>query len=356
MTFETQSGPALSQYFFSQDHELLESLDKRTREHEFSKLAASNTPQHTREMRHTLNIISLLCLCTMKVSDTFPDKLIVGKSGGSVTLRCPPATEPTVTWKHDNTELPQNETTLTFTDFDTDLTGNFTCWKKDEFLDYTYILLDMSHEQSLQITCTAETLNCSYNISCRMNNVNIPNLKVFRLRYEWDDNGWVLPSEDGTFHLTHFTNPYAEEHKRLKVVGEAMSLNYYYTSRYDFYLRDIIKPGCPTLSVAKGVIDLSPPGIWPSPPSYYPLENEIQCEWRSNGERSTCRLDSGAAVPEDVSMLRVRCRDPLLLSQWSEWTPWQNVGRRRQKKNREKGQRVGKKGHHNRKQTQRVGK
>lgn len=26
-----------------------------------------------------------------------------------------------------------------------------------------------------------------------------------------------------------------------------------------------------------------------------------------------------------ISKLRVRCRDPLLLSQWSEWTPWTHV-------------------------------
>uniref|UniRef100_A0A4W4EPX6 Ig-like domain-containing protein n=1 Tax=Electrophorus electricus TaxID=8005 RepID=A0A4W4EPX6_ELEEL len=277
-------------------------------------------------MSYTLKLISLLCLCTMRVPavDTFPKKFTLGERRGSVTLNCHTATELPVIWKHGNVKRPENGTKLTLHDFDADLTGNYTCGYNDEVLHYTYILLDVSKDiPGSHITCTSETFNCSYSISCRM---NISGFYDFRLRNERDNNSWVQPSKDGVFYLMHSTNPYAEEKTRLVVVGEAISSSgYYVRTSHSFYLRDIIKPGCPKFSVAKGVVDLTPPDTWASPSSYYPLENEIQCQWRSNGETNTCNLVNGKHVPEDVSKLRVRCRDPLLLSQWSEWTPWKNV-------------------------------
>ncbi|KAK1784996.1 hypothetical protein P4O66_018431 [Electrophorus voltai] len=230
-------------------------------------------------------------LCLRIYFRVFECEVTLGERHGSVTLNCHTATELPVIWKHGNVKRPENGTKLTLHDFDADLTGNYTCGYNDEVLHYTYILLDVSKD--------------------------IPGE---------DNNSWVQPSKDGVFYLMHSTNPYAEEKTRLVVVGEAISSSgYYVRTSHSFYLRDIIKPGCPKFSVAKGVVDLTPPDTWASPSSYYPLENEIQCQWRSNGETNTCNLVNGKHVPEDVSKLRVRCRDPLLLSQWSEWTPWKNV-------------------------------
>lgn len=42
-------------------------------------------------------------------------------------------------------------------------------------------------------------------------------------------------------------------------------------------------------------------------------------------QETPCELGSNMKVPKGISKLRVRCRDSLLLSQWSDWTPWQNV-------------------------------
>ncbi|XP_053478406.1 interleukin-12 subunit beta [Ictalurus furcatus] len=304
-------------------------------------------------MRASLSIITVLCLCSLKVSalDTFPEKFVAGPNGSNVTLSCDKAIKTPVTWNFrdqkvesvkDAFELEGN--TLKLLKLEGDLIGNFTCWSEgqEQEVDYTYVLLDMSDTiTGSPVSCTAETFNCTSTISCTM---KAKEYHHFRLRDERND-GWLTPSTDGRFLLTHKTNPFAEEAKPIVVIGEAVSnLNYYFKIRYSFYIRDIIRPGCPRVSVLKknnlSVLDVNPPVSWTLPLSFYPLEHEIELQKRTDGKiislfytqpNNTDPSGGSITIPTGTSKLRARCRDSLLLSQWSEWTVWQNVGKRRPK-------------------------
>uniref|UniRef100_A0A8B9HCS5 Si:dkey-88e18.2 n=2 Tax=Astyanax mexicanus TaxID=7994 RepID=A0A8B9HCS5_ASTMX len=282
-------------------------------------------------MSSALSAICIVFLGIMRVSavDTFPKKFVAVQMNSDVTLHCD-TTDQDVTWQYDSDELEASEdirlegNKLILKRIEEEQAGNYTCWRNNEIVDYTYVLLDMtSHITDLTINCTAETFNCTFNISCNMNQ---PAFNYFRLRNKRDNSNWVMPSEDGAFHLTHSTNPYAEEAKQLEVIGEAVSSSdRYFKISHNFYLRDIIKPACPEVSVNKRKVNLAPPPTWAKPTSYYPLDHEIQCKNLDDGKEKPCDLDHDNKVPKGTSELRVRCRDSLLLSQWSDWTPWHNV-------------------------------
>ncbi|XP_062860975.1 interleukin-12 subunit beta [Trichomycterus rosablanca] len=283
-------------------------------------------------MSTALRIISVFCLCILTVSafNTFPVKFVTGMTHRTVTLTCNTAAKEPITWKLDDNyvEIPDvvvvNGKKLTLYDLQEDLTGNYTCWSEDKLVDYTYVLLDMSPKiTSSSISCMAETFNCTSRISCTMKEAGYQH---FRLRNEQDTSSWVSPSEDNKFYLTHSTNPFAEESEPMVVVGEAVSsLNFYFKTSYSFYLRDIIKPGCPQVTVKKGQVVVDPPLTWTMPLSYYPLEHEIEWQQRGKKELEIRPFNSSIDIPKDTRKVRVRCRDSVLLSQWSDWTPWQNV-------------------------------
>ncbi|KAI4897951.1 hypothetical protein NFI96_019841 [Prochilodus magdalenae] len=286
-------------------------------------------------MTTVLSIVSFLLLCILRASavDTFPEKFALGQIGGNVTLSCH-TTKQNVMWQHDSEDVELSElaeiagTSLILHDFQEDQMGNYTCLSEGEVIDYTYVLLNESWKfRDSVISCTAETFNCTFKISCRMNQAGF---NVFRLRNQRDESSWVERSQDGLFYLSHSTNPYAEEANQLVVIGEAVSSSdRYFQISHKFYLRDIIKPARPEIDVSKSKVTLNPPATWAKPISYYPLEHEIQCMRRDNGQETPCELDDKMKVPKGMSKLRVRCRDSLLLSQWSDWTPWQNVRRKR---------------------------
>ncbi|XP_060779131.1 interleukin-12 subunit beta [Neoarius graeffei] len=302
-------------------------------------------------MRVSLSIITFLCLCTVKVSalDTFPEKFVKGRKNTSVTLTCDKATNKPVTWTCDSMDLEPIEgfieiegNTLMLLSFDSDLAGNFTCWSEGQEVDYSYVLLDESDTiTDSPVSCMTETFNCIATITCTMMEKEY---EYFRLRDERHDGVW-LTSTDGKFNLTHTTNPFAEEDKPIVVIGEGVSpLNLYFQTRYSFYIRDIIKPGCPRVSVLKtddgSVLDVNPPVTWALPLSYYPLEHEIEFQKRTDGSiasliytipNNTDSSGGSISIPTGTSKLRARCRDSVLLSQWSEWTAWQNVVKRRPK-------------------------
>ncbi|XP_072551113.1 interleukin-12 subunit beta [Salminus brasiliensis] len=287
-------------------------------------------------------IFSLVLLGITEVSavDTFPENFVAVEKHSNVTLLCRTA-ELDVTWQQDSEEVLPSEYSvlkgnqLILRDFLVDQIGNYTCWRNNKIIDYTYVLSDISSQVTdSPISCTAETFNCTYSISCRMNHSAFID---FRLRNERDSNSWVQRSESGMFYLTHSTNPYAEESDRLVVIGEAVSSSdLYFKFSHSFYLRDIIKPACPEVNVKNSKVDLQPPLTWAQPSSYYPLDHEIQCKKQDDGTVMPCTLDQNDKVPRGTIELRVRCRDALLLSQWSDWTPWQNVRNRRKNSKRKK--------------------
>ncbi|XP_026120925.1 interleukin-12 subunit beta-like [Carassius auratus] len=145
------------------------------------------------------------------------------------------------------------------------------------------------------------------------------------------------------FFLPHSTNSYSEESERLLITGEAVSTCCYMKTDYSFYLRDVVKPADPGISICsienEGSdeqiieIEVKPPSTWPQPHSFFPLKHEIEYEIRHNGELKTEEREEGSKikVKGSITKLRVRCRDLLLLSQWSEWSKWKNVPKRKQR-------------------------
>uniref|UniRef100_A0A673GBL0 Interleukin-12 subunit beta-like n=1 Tax=Sinocyclocheilus rhinocerous TaxID=307959 RepID=A0A673GBL0_9TELE len=224
---------------------------------------------------------------------------------------------------------------LTVIDLQEDLTGNYTCWSDTGLEDYTYLLLDKSKEATaFKINCTAETFSCTQNIKCAWTS---DEFTAFRLRNTRDNGDWVTQSVDGVFFLPHSTNSYSEESERLLITGEAVSTCCYMKTDYSFYLRDIVKPADPSISICtiknegrdEQIIELEvkPPSTWPQPHSFFPLKHEIEYEIRHNGELKTKEWEEGSKVKVQgsITKLRVHCRDLLLLSQWSEWSKWKNV-------------------------------
>ncbi|KAI5624314.1 interleukin-12 subunit beta-like isoform X2 [Silurus asotus] len=243
-------------------------------------------------MKASLSLVTILCLCAIRASalDPFNKKFIAVKKADNVTLRCEKATDKAVTWKFEDqplepaADIKMEGNNMTLLKLDLDLTGIFTCWSEEQKVDDTYVLLDMSDFISdSPISCTAETFNCTSTISCTMSEKGY---QYFRLR---NGDDWLKPSSEGKFYLTHTTNPFAEEATPIVVIGEGMSdLNHYFNTSYSFYIRDIIRPGCPRVSVLKkengSMLDLKPPVTWILPLSYYPLEHEIQFVSRTDGQ------------------------------------------------------------------------
>ncbi|XP_052008929.1 interleukin-12 subunit beta-like [Xyrauchen texanus] len=303
--------------------------------------------------------ILLFCLSIVRISalNNFPKKSLIREKHKNVTLICETKKDH-VTWKrqdvHDTVDIHETEfqipkgRNLTICDLQEDLTGNYTCWSDEGLEDYTYLLLDKSKEAAVfNINCTAETISCTKNITCTWTS---DEFNAFRLRNTRDDGDWVSEMEDGFFHLPHSTNLYAEESERLLITGEAISSCCYLKTDYSFYLRDIVKPAGPNISTcrrAKGKIvevEVRPPSSWPQPDSFFPLKHQIEYEIRDNGKLETQEWEgSKVEVKGVINKLRVRCRDPLLLSQWSEWTSWEKVSKR-------KGRKRGKEAKNNRKQ------
>ncbi|KAF5887048.1 interleukin-12 subunit beta-like, partial [Clarias magur] len=275
--------------------------------------------------------------------ERFPEKFVAGKIDSDVTLTCDRAGNTPVTWKFNGEDVTEvgfenlvfDGRTITMHEFNEEQTGNFSCWSGRQEVDYTYVLLDMSDTVTdSPVSCTAETFNCTSTISCTMKEEGY---RYFRLRDERNDCCW-LSSSQGRFNLTHTTNPFAEEATPIVVLGEGVSdVGHYFKIIISFFIRDIIRPGVPQISVVKTssgrVLVVKPPPTWTRPLSYYPLEHEVEFRRRDDGKiesvfytqpNNTDPAGGGVSIPAGTSELRARCRDSLLLSQWSEWTQWQN--------------------------------
>ncbi|XP_016148526.1 interleukin-12 subunit beta-like [Sinocyclocheilus grahami] len=297
-------------------------------------------------MAWLMTFIHLFCLFIVRMSalNFFPEKFELAEKHTSVTLTCR-TDKDKITWRREDANsivsILQSDfeilsgRDLTVIDLQEDLTGNYTCWSDTGLEDYTYLLLDKSKEATaFKINCTAETFSCTQNIKCAWTS---DEFTAFRLRNTRDDGDWVSQSVDGEFFLPHSTNSYSEESERLLITGEAVSTCCYMKTEYSFYLRDIVKPADPSISICtiknegrdEQIVELEvkPPSTWPQPHSFFPLKHEIEYEIRHNGELKTKEWEEGSKVKVQgsITKLRVRCRDLLLLSQWSEWSKWKNV-------------------------------
>ncbi|XP_073706750.1 interleukin-12 subunit beta [Garra rufa] len=286
-------------------------------------------------------IIFSLSIVRMSALNSFPEKFEIAERHTKVTLTCR-TDKDNIEWRREGEKLPQSDyeklsgRNLTVIDLDEDLTGNYTCWSKAGLEDYTYLLLDRSKEATgFKINCTAETFSCAENIKCTWTSDEFDALRLRNMR---DNGDWVSQSVDGKFFfLPHSTNSYSEESERLLITGEAFSTCCYMKTDHSFYLRDIVKPADPSITICdiknelsdKPIIELevTPPSTWPQPHSFFPLKHQIEYQIRDTGELKTKEWEerSKIQVEGSISKLRVRCRDLLLLSEWSEWTMWKNV-------------------------------
>ncbi|XP_062308108.1 interleukin-12 subunit beta [Osmerus eperlanus] len=294
-------------------------------------------------------VFLLLCIHGGHGLTSFPDNLVVGKREGSVTLNCPTELKGEVKWKYERGQdaytLDENDYdmeghSLTLSDLGGPMLGEYSCWGQDGKLSSSYVRLDAEEEEAdtteSHLSCRARSYNCSF--TCTWNNSEVTALRLGlgpdclegKPSCPWvsPDNGESKGLEGGyTFTLLHPFSASSEESTALLVTAEAIDDRSYFRETKQFYLRDIVQPDSPQevkfrVEKQKLKVTVEPAPTWTTPRSFYPLEHEIEYRKKDDGKvgRSTTGL-----IPREVSELRVRSRDPFVLSTWSQWSPWKNV-------------------------------
>uniref|UniRef100_A0A8C2XBR7 Interleukin-12 subunit beta n=1 Tax=Cyclopterus lumpus TaxID=8103 RepID=A0A8C2XBR7_CYCLU len=256
-----------------------------------------------------------------------------------VTLTCRSEEAPgAVTWKFRG-EAPEDVRQigpdLSVSEVDTPMLGEYSCWRGTQMLSSTYLLLEAEEEEesdSLSISCRAKSYDCHF--SCDWTHSGQTAVRL-GLGHDCSEGRkschWVNGDQlvDGRFHfqLSHSLSPYSEESAMLELTAEAIvDLSVARTTRR-FYLRNIVQPDSPQIvRCQEGKENLSvtiePPSSWSTPHSFFSLEHEIEYVLKDNGETGR---SSSVLLPKGISKLRVRSRDSLVLSTWSQWTPWKKV-------------------------------
>ncbi|XP_008283139.1 interleukin-12 subunit beta isoform X2 [Stegastes partitus] len=281
--------------------------------------------------------------------DYFPENLVVAKENdvNPIKLTCGTTTKETVTWKHKGEELDEdsveegvelNGSDLILSKVETPLVGEYSCWRGEKMLSSFHVLLEKEEAGELEsfMSCRAKSYNCSF--SCTWNRTGYAAVRLglgHDCRQGLKSCQWLGSSskkiQNGAFQfeLPHSLSPYAEESSRLELTAEAISINNQSVLRRNknFYLRDIIQPDSPKIVRCQAVdqelnVTIEPPSTWSAPHSFFTLENEIEYRLKDDDKRGR---SSSTLIPKGISQLRVRCRDPLVVSAWSQWTPWKNV-------------------------------
>ncbi|XP_040898964.1 interleukin-12 subunit beta isoform X2 [Toxotes jaculatrix] len=273
----------------------------------------------------------------------FPENFIVAKrdDANPVTLTCGAKINGPVTWKFDGEviedfedNIQQDGQKLNVSEVDTPMLGEYSCWRGEQVLSSTYLLLEAEEEEKLDslLSCWAKSYDC--NFSCNWSNTRYT---AVRLGLGHDCEGgkschWVSSSDQllgggFQFELSHSLSPYAEESTMLELTAEAVVNLSILRRTKRFYLRDIVQPDSPQIVNCQEVeqdlnVTIDPPSSWSTPYSFFSLEHEIEYMSKDDGKigRSLSTL-----IPKRISKLRVRSRDSLVRSAWSQWTPWKNV-------------------------------
>uniref|UniRef100_A0A8C6MLR8 Interleukin-12 subunit beta n=1 Tax=Nothobranchius furzeri TaxID=105023 RepID=A0A8C6MLR8_NOTFU len=258
-------------------------------------------------------------------------------SASPVALTCNRMTSGPVTWKlHgevvDEYYALQDGQNLILSEVHAPMLGEYSCWKGTEKLSSTFLLMEADEEDEIDsfLRCRAKSYDCSF--SCMWTGGKYTAVRL-GLGHECTDGQksckWVSSSDQqqNQFVLTHSRSPYAEESTELEVTVEAIE-NFHFLKRTKLlFLRDIVIPDSPQIIRCEEVdqhlnVTVDPPSSWSTPHTFFSLEHEIEYMFRDDGrtERSSSTL-----IPKSISRLRVRSRDPLVLSAWSQWTPWKNT-------------------------------
>uniref|UniRef100_A0A3Q3KA24 Interleukin-12 subunit beta n=2 Tax=Monopterus albus TaxID=43700 RepID=A0A3Q3KA24_MONAL len=273
--------------------------------------------------------------------NSFPENFVVAKlnDDNPVTLTCGTRTDENVTWRFRNRmikdgffkdSLQRVGQDLIVSDVGTPMMGEYSCWRGEEKLSSTYLLLEVEGDElDSLISCRANSYGCMF--SCTWTSTGYT---AVRLGLGHDCNKgekscqWVSGSDGGfQFELSHSTSPYAEESTMLELTVEAIADFGILRRTKRFYLRDIIQPDSPQIVKCQEEeqylnVTINAPSSWSTPHSFFSLEHEIEYVFKDDG---TIERSSSALIPKKISKLRVRSRDSLVRSAWSQWSSWKNV-------------------------------
>ncbi|XP_041855544.1 interleukin-12 subunit beta [Melanotaenia boesemani] len=282
----------------------------------------------------------------------FPENFVVAEKDKAdpVKLICHTKTTKTegdVVWKFDGEEVDLEDSyklegkDLNVSNVELPMLGNYSCWSGEEMLSSTYLLLKTDEEEDLDnvLSCRAKSYNCNFTCSWTDRKYTAVRLGLGKDCREgkrsclWERSRDQLHNGGFQFVLTHSLSPYAEESTMFELTAEAIVDQSIFRTTKSFYLRDIVQPDRPRIVSCKEVeqdlnVTIEPPSSWSTPHSFFTLEHEIEYMFKDDGKTGR---SSSALIPKGISKLRVRSRDPLVLSAWSQWTPWKNV--RKGKKN-----------------------
>ncbi|XP_036069319.1 interleukin-12 subunit beta isoform X2 [Oryzias melastigma] len=279
----------------------------------------------------------------------FPANFVVAKRNDPhpVTLTCNTQTEEGVSWRLDGEEVELDNyvqmegPNLKISEVDAPMLGEYSCWRGGTMLSSTYLFQELEEDVALDslLNCRAKSYDCNFTCSWRDSRFTAVRLGLGHdcsegqrsCRWETSGGGHVGELQ---FVLPHSLSPYAEESTTLELTAEAINTFYILRRTKTFYLRDIIQPDSPQIVRCQEVghelnVTLDPPPSWSTPHSFFSLEYEIEYEMKDDGKIES---SFSTLIPKKISKLRVRSRDSLVLSAWSQWTAWQNV--RKGKKNR----------------------
>lgn len=279
---------------------------------------------------------------------SFPNNVVVARTHDAtpVTLTCDSVMPGPTTWMFARPGEMMDEVELTGHDFIQDgrnlkvsfveepMVGEYSCWHGDTKLSSTYLVLVAEEMPSdSPLSCWATSYDCVFNCQWRHADYSAVRIGLGNDCAEgektctWVSNHSQHAEHGRQFQLSHFLTPYAEETSRMEVTVEAMNDNYFHRTTQRFYLRDIIKPESPHVVKYQEVghqlnVSIEPASSWSTPHSYFKLEHEIEYVYRDNGEKG---YSTSHRIPKEICKFRVRSRDSLVLSAWSQWTQWTNV-------------------------------
>ncbi|XP_059192982.1 interleukin-12 subunit beta [Centropristis striata] len=233
-----------------------------------------------------------------------------------------------------NGDIQQNGVNLAVSEVDGYMVGNYSCWRGEDMISSTYLLLEPEKKDTLDfsISCRAKSYGCNFSCDWTPSGQTAMRLGLGnnctngRKSCQWVSSDQLV---NGRFHfvLPHTLSPYAEESTMLELTAEAVVNFSYLKETKSFYLRDIVQPDSPQIAKCQeeedgSNVSINAPSSWSTPHSFFSLEHQIEYILKDDG---TTGLSSSAKIPKGISKLRARCRDPLVLSAWSQWTPWKNV-------------------------------
>lgn len=268
----------------------------------------------------------------------FPENFVLAREEEDAVLTCNTTADKAVTWKFDGDDVQlgsnfkQDGQRLKVSEVDYPMLGEYSCWSEGQMLSSVYLLLEIKESDS-RFHCWAKSYDCSFNCEwksseCSAVRVGLgPECTSGSKSCQWVTRS--LPLEDGgfVFNLSHSLSPYDEEKNMLEVTAEAIVDQSIVRKSKKFFLREIVRPDSPQIVKCQKMgekleVTVEPPPTWSSPHSFFSLEHQTEYQLKDNGKTE---VTSSTLIPSNISRLRVRSRDSLVLSNWSHWTAWKNV-------------------------------